>query len=63
MKREKNCLQSLNEFARKMIHVKLIKQNVTERFVNNGVGYDQISEVLNSYPEELRALQKKIDLD
>ena len=34
--------------ARKQRLMKLIKQNVTERFVNNGVGYDQISEVLNS---------------
>ena len=34
--------------SRKQRLMKLIKQNVTERFVNNGVGYDQISEVLNS---------------
>ena len=34
--------------SRKKRLMKLIKQNVTERFVNNGVAYDQISEVLNS---------------
>jgi starch phosphorylase len=27
--------------------VKLIKQNVTERYVNSGIGYDQISEVVS----------------
>ena len=34
--------------ARKKRLIKLIKENVTNRFLNNGVGYDQISEVVNS---------------
>ena len=33
--------------SRKERLIKLIKNNVTERFLNNGVGYDQISEVIN----------------
>ena len=33
--------------ARKERLIKLIRSNITERFLNNGVGYDQISEVLN----------------
>ena len=28
--------------------VRLIRQNVTDRFVNSGVGYDQIAEIINS---------------
>ena len=27
--------------------IKLIKQNVTNRYVNSGIGYDQISEIVN----------------
>ena len=34
--------------ARKQRLIKLIKENVTTRFLNNGVGYDQINEVVNS---------------
>ena len=34
--------------ARKQRLIKLIKENVTNRFLNNGVGYDQIAEVVNS---------------
>lgn len=34
--------------ARKQRLIKLIKENVTTRFLNNGVGYDQITEVVNS---------------
>ncbi len=34
--------------ARKQRLIKLIKENVTTRFLNNGVGYDQISEIVNS---------------
>ncbi len=33
--------------SRKERLIKLIKNNITERFLNNGVGYDQISEVIN----------------
>ena len=33
--------------SRKERLIKLIRANITERFLNNGVGYDQISEVLN----------------
>ena len=33
--------------ARKQRLIKLIKENVTNRFLNNGVGYDQISEIVN----------------
>ena len=33
--------------SRKERLIKLIKNNVTERFLNNGVGYDQIAEVIN----------------
>ena len=34
--------------ARKQRLIKLIKENVTNRFLNNGVGYDQISEIVNN---------------
>ena len=34
--------------ARKQRLIKLIKENITTRFLNNGVGYDQISEIVNS---------------
>jgi starch phosphorylase len=34
--------------ARKQRLIKLIKDNVTNRFLNNGIGYDQISEVVNN---------------
>jgi len=33
--------------ARKQRLIRLIKENVTNRFLNNGVGYDQISEIVN----------------
>ena len=33
---------------RKQRLIRLIKENITNRFLNNGVGYDQISEVVNS---------------
>ena len=35
-------------YARKKRLIKLIKENVTNRFLNNGIGYDQISEIVNS---------------
>ena len=34
--------------ARKEKLMRLIKQNITERYVNSGVGYDQIGELVNS---------------
>ena len=34
--------------SRKEKLIKLIKQNVTERFVNGGIGYDRIAEVVNN---------------
>ncbi|MBR1540184.1 MAG: alpha-glucan family phosphorylase [Clostridia bacterium] len=34
--------------SRKQRLIKLIKENVTNRFLNNGVGYDQISEIVNN---------------
>ena len=34
--------------SRKKRLVKLIKENVTKRFLNNGVGYDQISEIVEN---------------
>lgn len=34
--------------ARKERLIKLIKQNITDRFLNNGVGYDKILEIVNS---------------
>ena len=40
--------------ARKEKLMRLIKQNITERYVNSGVGYDQIGELVNSLnPEAL----------
>ena len=33
--------------ARKIKLLKLVKHNVTERYVNSGIGYDQIAEVVN----------------
>ena len=44
--------------ARKQRLIKLIRENVTNRFLNNGVGYDQISEVVNSLNP--KALNKSI---
>lgn len=34
--------------SRKEKLIKLIKQNVTERFVNGGIGYDRIAEIVNN---------------
>jgi starch phosphorylase len=34
--------------ARKERLIKLIKDNITTRFLNNGIGYDQIGEIVNS---------------
>ena len=34
--------------ARKEKLIKLIKQNVTDRFVNSGIGYDKIAEIVNN---------------
>ena len=34
--------------GRKQRLIKLIRENITTRFLNNGVGYDQISEVVNN---------------
>ncbi|MGN1298988.1 MAG: alpha-glucan family phosphorylase [Candidatus Scatovivens sp.] len=34
--------------ARKERLMKVIKQNVTDRFINNGISYDQIADVLNN---------------
>ena len=33
--------------SRKQRLIKLIKANITERFLNNGIGYDKISEIVN----------------
>ena len=40
--------------SRKEKLIKLIKQNVTDRFVNSGIGYDRIAEIVNNLnPEAL----------
>ena len=35
-------------YSRKERLIRLMKENITNRFLNNGIGYDQIGEVINS---------------